>query len=521
MAEAITKIQSGKVDNASPTGKMNRANLPRRAAQGAWTSSQGGGGIEGGGYRDTRKTTFSAKPTAAEPRQPPGRLRRRRPGYATLTRPAPPPAPAALPPLPGPSHPAPPARSSAEASQTKRAGLAGRAGGGGHVGGGGEQRRAARARGPRPKPGRQGALYRRRPPPGQCAAARCSLGATAPQRAPPAAPLRRPLPGAAQASPAGLLGRRLQPLGPAVPRRDPAPARPSQTAPPRPRSAPRPPPPAPDRTAHAHCVRRLHRQHRPAPARRADSAGGCSPGGGAGPNKRGPGASRPALYAPPLWKKRSTVTRPSADRAVVAEETQHSALRASQSGPTAALRHRGRNSGLAHSPALRGGGGRALQHLTTHSLLVRIPPPPQTGQLARPSAEVRSQAFSRSLANLFAFCFTQDALCVSGCTRSLNPPTPHPILELYLLQSQDWRSPLPSSSYPLNSRPAVPSPTGPVPSLPQPHHHPGVQRVTWRTWFLECEKLRNKPPARMLSGQMTVVLLESALYTVTCSPIVA
>ncbi|XDB53416.1 hypothetical protein AB1E18_006937 [Capra hircus] len=179
------------------------------------------------------------------------------------------PAPAALPPFPGPSHPAPPARSSAEASRTKRAGLAGRAGGGGHVGGGGEQRRAARARGPRPKPGRQGALYRRRPPPGQCAAARCSPGATAPQRAPPAVPLRRPLPGGAQASPAGLLGRRPQPLGPAVPRRAPAPARPSQTAPPRPRSAPRPPPPAPDRTAHAHCARRLHRQRHPAPARRA------------------------------------------------------------------------------------------------------------------------------------------------------------------------------------------------------------------------------------------------------------
>lgn len=193
------------------------------------------------------------------------------------------------------------------------------------------------------------------------------------------------------------------------------------------------------------------------------------------------------------------MTRPSADRAVVAEETQHPALRASQSGPTAALRHRGRNSGLAHSPALPGGGGRALQRLTTHSVLARIPPPPQTCRLARLSAEDRSQALSRSLANLFAFCFTRNALCVSAwlfagrggeegrvrnsfdsfgvqCPQAVpgvSIPTPHPSLELYLLQSQDWRSPLPSSSYPLNSRPALTSPTCPVPSLPPTLPPPG------------------------------------------------
>lgn len=58
--------------------------------------------------------------------------------------------------------------------------------GGGHVGGGGEQRRTAG--GPQPRPGQQGALYRRQSLPGQCAVARRSPGAPPPLKE-PAAPL--------------------------------------------------------------------------------------------------------------------------------------------------------------------------------------------------------------------------------------------------------------------------------------------------------------------------------------------
>lgn len=248
-------------------------------------------------------------------------------GLCSLTRPAPTPAPAALPPLPRASHPAPPARSSAEASRTKRAGLADGPGGGSHVGRGVVQRRAA----PRP------------PPEARPAGGRCTGAARRPDNAPPGpllpgrhrpstrparGPAATPAPhGVAQASPAGLLGRRPQPLGPAVPRRAPAPARPGRTAPPRPRSAPRPPPPPPT-ARRTHCARRLHRQrHRPRPdgpycagapaggrARdrgrgwRQDPARGCSPGGGAGPNKEGgpgggtgPGGATGRGLAPLTW----------------------------------------------------------------------------------------------------------------------------------------------------------------------------------------------------------------------------
>ncbi|XP_074187612.1 uncharacterized protein LOC141571257 [Rhinolophus sinicus] len=167
-------------------------------------------------------------------------------GYTTLT----PPAPAGT----RRNDPPPPRPGTAQPRRPEQSARCGRAGGGGHVGGGGEQRRAAR--GPHPRPGRQGALCRRRPD--------NEPRPVAPRAPPPLiepnAPLsRRPLPHDARASPAGHRGRCPQPAGPAVPRRAPAPTEPDGAAPPP--------------------LRRRHRRRRPPPAARrtrttpADCAG--------------------------------------------------------------------------------------------------------------------------------------------------------------------------------------------------------------------------------------------------------
>lgn len=115
---------------------------------------------------------------------------------------------------------------------------AGRRAGAAYVAGGVTVKGARPETRPRPKPGRRGRC-RRRPAAGQCAAARCLRGATAPQH-PARGPSARS-PAVHRPSPAGLLGRRPPASGPAVPPRSPAEAEPDGAAPPR--SAPRPPPP--------------------------------------------------------------------------------------------------------------------------------------------------------------------------------------------------------------------------------------------------------------------------------------
>lgn len=191
-------------------------------------------------------------------------------------------------------------------------------------------------------------------------------------------------------------------------------------------------------------------------------------------------------------------------------------LRASQSGPTAALRHRGRNSGLAHSPALPGGGGRALQRLTTHSVLARIPP--STDLPARSAFRRRQEPgtlrVTRELVCLL-FHSKRPFACQLGClqeegerkeesgtvldsfggnARRLYPGSgilpPHASLELYLLPIPRLALTSPRPHTPSTSAQHFPPPLARCPPFPQPYHtHPGVlQRVTGRTWFLECEK---------------------------------
>lgn len=59
--------------------------VPRRAAQGAWTGSQGGGGYGGGRFTESpEKPPSPPSPLLQNPGQPPGRLRRRR--YTALGR---------------------------------------------------------------------------------------------------------------------------------------------------------------------------------------------------------------------------------------------------------------------------------------------------------------------------------------------------------------------------------------------------------------------------------------------------
>ncbi|KAM9700835.1 uncharacterized protein ACBT57_023386 isoform 1-T4 [Dama dama] len=116
-------------------------------------------------------------------------------------------------------------------------------------------------------------------------------------------------------------------------------------------------------------------------------------------------ASRPASHTPPLRKKRNTVTKLSADRAVVAEEMQHPVPRASRSGPTAALRHRGRNSGLAHSPALPGGGRTSFAALDN-----ALPPCPYSASST--NWPIRSALAFRRSQELGILTVTRELVCL-------------------------------------------------------------------------------------------------------------
>ena len=213
---------------------------------------------------------------------------------------------------------------------------------------------------------------------------------------------------------------------------------------------------------------------------------------------------------------------------------------ASRSGPTAALRHRGRTSGLAHSPALPGGGRTSFAALDN----ALLPCPSSASSTNWPT---RSPLAFRRSQELGILTVTRELVCLlfhprrplsvrlvvcrkrgrgrknpeqfwlrrsampAGCTRGLTPyPAPQP-------------GALPASIPRLalsSLRPRTPQ-LSPNTSLPNPTTTWRPPESHWADVVPRMRKLPNKPPARMLSGQMTDVLLESALFTVTCSPIVA